>query len=38
MTFPPETLGFCFSPHKDICGILSENLVPQILQEYLSIN
>ena len=32
------TLGFVYYPHKDTCDSLSENLVPQRLQAYSSIN
>ena len=32
------TLGFVYYPHKDTCDSLSENLLPQGLQAYSSIN
>ena len=37
MKYPSATLCFCYSPHKEICDISSENLVSNRLQEYTSI-
>ena len=38
ITSTSAAFGFCCSPHKYTCYILSENLVSQILQAYSSIN